>query len=52
MGANQPDFSLPENRNLVSPQGVPAPDDDLPLVQYTGARFRDPRRNSGGGDDW
>lgn len=27
------------------PAGIPAPDDDTPVVQYTGAGFRDPDRN-------
>lgn len=30
--------------------GVPAPDDDLPVVQYTGAGFRDPSRTFGDDD--
>ena len=40
MGARQPDFSLPENKALVPPPGVPDMDEDLPVVQYTGAPFR------------
>lgn len=42
MAAGRPNF-----QNLY-PQplpGVPAPDDDLPVVQYTGASFRDPSKN-------
>ncbi len=31
---------------------VPAPDDDYPVVQYTGAGFRDPSRSFGGDDDY
>ena len=37
------------------PQPLPntqAPDDDLPLIQYTGSPFRDPGRNFGGDDDY
>jgi hypothetical protein len=30
--------------------GVPAPDDDLPVVQYTGAGFRDPSKTFDGDD--
>jgi|SRR3954464_13015074 hypothetical protein len=33
-------------------QDVPAIDDDIPLVQYTGASFRNPARNTGGDDEW
>ena len=40
MGARQPDFSLAENKALVPPPGVPDTDEDLPVVQYTGAAFR------------
>lgn len=32
--------------------GVPAPDDDYPSVQYTGAGFRDPSKNFGNDDDF
>jgi len=48
VGAGQPDFALVENMGLVPPEGVPAPDDDLPSSQYTGSPFRDPSRNFGG----
>lgn len=35
LAAAQPDY-----RDQVPPPGVPAPDDDLPVTQYTGAGFR------------
>lgn len=43
MGAAKPDFL-----EAPPPAGLPAPADDLPAVQYTGAAFRDPSRNFGG----
>lgn len=33
------------------PQGA-APLDDIPVVQYTGAAFRDPSKSYDGDDDW
>lgn len=42
----RPDFTDP-----APLPGVPAPDYDLPVVQYTGASFRDPSRNFDGSDD-
>ncbi len=35
MGAAQPDY-----RDPVPPPGIPAPDDDLPVQQFTGAPYR------------
>ena len=40
MGSAQPDFAQSENQNLVPPAGVPAPDEDLPDNDFTGAPFR------------
>lgn len=44
VGAARPDF-----RDPLPPPGVPAPDDDLPVSQYTGAGFR--LGGGYGGDD-
>lgn len=38
----------PDWRYGVPLPGTPAPYDDLPVTQYTGASFRDPSKNSGG----
>ncbi len=46
LGAAQPDFLF----ERPPPPGIPAPDDDLDVVQYTGAAFRDPSKNFDG--DW
>ena len=42
MGAARPDFSEP-----APPPGIAAPE-DRPVVQFTGAGFRDPSKNSDG----
>ena len=43
IGVARPDYSEPP-----SAVGIPAPDDDRPVSQYTGAAFRDPSKNVGG----
>lgn len=43
-------FSDPEFRAFTE-DAVP-PDIDIPVVQYTGASFRDPSKNVGGDDEW
>ncbi len=47
MAAGRPNFDqlFPQ-----PPPGVVAPDDDVPLVQYTGAGFRDPSKSFGDDD--
>lgn len=45
MAAAQPSFMFP-----IPADGAPAPDDDLPLNQYTGASFRDPSKIIDGDD--
>lgn len=40
VGAGQPDFDLPENQGLVPLPGLPAPDEDLPVNDFTGAPYR------------
>lgn len=50
VGAGQPDFSDPDNRSLVPPLGVPAPDDDLPSSNYAESGFRNPFKNYSGDD--
>lgn len=45
----RPDFL--GDPNILS-SGDLAPDADLPVVQYTGASFRDPSRSFGGDDDY
>lgn len=40
----------PDPTSIPVMDGVPAPDDDdPPVVQYTGANFRDPNKNYDGG---
>jgi hypothetical protein len=45
MAAGRMDFL---NQFPQPPPGLPAPDDDQPAIQYTGAAFRDPIKNLGG----
>lgn len=45
VAAAQPFYSDP-----VLPDGSVAPDIDIPVVQYTGASFRDPSKTFGGDD--
>jgi hypothetical protein len=49
--------SMAAGKQLMSdldllPDGSVAPDLDMPLMQYTGAGFRDPSKNIGGDDEW
>lgn len=46
VAVGRPDFLEP-----VPAAGIPVPE-ELPVVQYTGAGFRDPSKNYDGGDDW
>lgn len=47
MAAGRMDFL---NRYPQPPPGMPALDEDLPVIQYTGAGFRDPNKNFGDDD--
>lgn len=43
-----PEVGRSDISGMVPPKGAPAPDDNLPLNEYTGAPFRDPSKNYGG----
>lgn len=47
MSAGRPNFAQAFPQPMP---GTPAPDDDIPTVQYTGAGFRDPGKSFGDDD--